>query len=157
MGNNQIFVSMFSGRSLCFEIGLEAGKYKSTRVWDSNQLAYMSTPVLIQGDLYMHTQSNRFACLDGKTGKLRWVGDITFGQYWSMVVNQNRILALDQKGILYLINASPEKWDLVDQRKISDNETWAHLAVCDEEVFVRDLKGITVYRWRNEKEKTTNR
>jgi len=25
--------------------------------------------------------------------------------------------------------------------------SWAHLAVSDDEVFVRDLKGLSVYRW----------
>jgi len=27
--------------------------------------------------------------------------------------------------------------------------SWAHLAVSDEEVYVRDLKGLTVYRWNS--------
>ena len=38
--------------------------------------------------------------------------------------------------------------NLVANRKVSDAEAWAHLAVCDEELFVRELYGISVYRWR---------
>ena len=59
----------------------------------------------------------------------------------------DRILGLDQKGVLYLFRPTPDKYDLLDQRKISETDTWAHLAVCGNEVFVRDLKGLTTYRW----------
>jgi len=56
-------------------------------------------------------------------------------------------LALDQKGTMYLVRATPEKFDVIDQRKVGDVETWAHLAVCGDEVYVRDMKGLTAYRW----------
>ena len=71
-----------------------------------------------------------------------------FGQYWSLVAQKDRILALDQQGELILIHATPEKFDLLDSRKISDEETWGHLAVCGDQVFVRELNGISSYRWR---------
>jgi len=47
----------------------------------------------------------------------------------------------------YLVRAPPEKFDLIDQRKLGDVETWAHLAVCGDEVYVRDMKGLTAYKW----------
>lgn len=54
---------------------------------------------------------------------------------------------LDQKGILYLIHANPTKFELLDEHKVGEAETWGHLAVCGTEVFVRDMKGLTVYQW----------
>jgi hypothetical protein len=79
------------------------------------------------------------------------VSDKTFGKYWSMAARGDRILALDQKGILYLIKANPEKLELLDQRKVSDQETWAHLAVRGNEIFVRELGAVAAYRWVGEK------
>jgi len=64
-----------------------------------------------------------------------------------MATRGDRILALDQKGVLYLLNASPKKYDVLDQRKVGEAETWGHVAVCGDEVFVRDMKGISAYRW----------
>ena len=64
-----------------------------------------------------------------------------------MVVNGDRILALDQRGELLLIRATPEKFDLIDKRKISDSETWAHLAVSGNRLFVRELNAIVAYDW----------
>lgn len=64
------------------------------------------------------------------------------------MAQKDRILALDQRGELLLIRATPEKFDPVDSRKISDQETWGHPAVCGEQVFVRELKPISAYGWR---------
>ena len=61
---------------------------------------------------------------------------------------KDRILALDQRGELFLIHATPEKFELLDSRKISDQETWGHLAVVGDQVFIRELNGISAYRWR---------
>ena len=44
---------------------------------------------------------------------------ITFGKYWSLVANRKRLLALDQKGDLLLLAANPEKFEVVDRRKVS--------------------------------------
>jgi hypothetical protein len=85
--------------------------------------------------------------VDAKTGRVRWNSEQTFGEYWSMAIRDDKILALDQKGILYLVRANPAKFELLDERKLGETDTWGHLAVCGDEVFVRDMKGLTAYRW----------
>ncbi len=147
LGDTGIFVSMIGGRSMRFDVAAGADKLSARRTWDISPVAYMSTPVRVGDYLYAHLESKRFACFDAKSGRQKWVSDQLFGDYWSMAVRGDRILALDQKGTLYLVHATPEKFDLLDQRKISDLETWPHLAVCGDEVFVRDTKGLTAYRW----------
>jgi hypothetical protein len=34
------------------------------------------------------------------------------------------------------------------EAKVAAEESWAHLAVEGDELFIRDLKGLTSYRWR---------
>ena len=116
-------------------------------VWKTPLQGYMSTPVVIDGHAYLHLRNQRFTCLDLATGKQKWTTQ-PYGQYWSLVAQKDRILALDQRGELLLIHATPEKFDLLDSRKISDQETWGHLAVCGDQVFIRELKGISAYRWK---------
>ena len=110
---------------------------------------YMSSPVVIGDFVYLHLRNQRFACIDLKTGKERWI-TTPFGKYWSMVVQDDRILALDERGDLLLIRANPEKFELLDSRHISDDPTWAHLAVRDNEVFVRTLKSQIVFQWNHD-------
>jgi outer membrane protein assembly factor BamB len=110
----------------------------------------MSSPVVIDGHAYLHLQNKRFTCIDLKTGAQKWSSE-PFGQYWSMVAQGDRILALDQTGSLLLIKANPKQFELIDQRKISTAETWAHLAVCGDELFVRELHALAAYRWKEAK------
>jgi outer membrane protein assembly factor BamB len=147
LGDTGIFVSMIGGRSMRFDVNVDGDKVSAKRTWDISPVAYMSTPVRVGDCLYAHLESRRMVCIDGKTSRTKWTSDQTFGEYMSMVVRGERILALDQKGVLYLIQATPEKFTLLDERKVGEAETWAHLAVCGDEVFVRDMKGLTAFRW----------
>ena len=107
----------------------------------------MSTPIVIAGHAYVHLRNKRFACLDLTTGKEAWI-TTPFGRYWSMVAQGDRILALDETGDLRLIRATPEAYTLLGETKVAVEESWAHLAVEGDEIFVRDLKGLTAYRWK---------
>ena len=147
LGETGVFISMVAGRSMRFDFAPSAEKVAGKRTWDVAAKAYMSTPVVVGDQLYAHLENQRVVCLDVKTGRTRWTTDQLFGEYWSMVTRGDRILALDQKGELFLFRATPDKFDLLDRRKVGEADTWAHLAVCGDEVFVRDLKGLTVYRW----------
>jgi outer membrane protein assembly factor BamB len=80
------------------------------------------------------------------TGEERWITK-PYGKYWSLVANGDKLLALDERGDLYLIRLNPEQFELLDTRKLTEN-SWAHLAVAGEDVFIRDLAGLMVYRWR---------
>ncbi|HKB05862.1 MAG TPA: PQQ-binding-like beta-propeller repeat protein [Gemmataceae bacterium] len=142
-----VLVSMVGGRTMRFDAAADGDKVTAKRTWDVSPVTYMSTPVLVGGHLYAHLYTQRIACVEAKTGRVKWTGDRPFGEYWSMVVRGDRILALDQKGVLYLLHANPRKFELLDERKVGEAETWAHLAVCGDEVYVRDMKGLTAYRW----------
>ena len=149
---DSIFTSAYGGKSWLFDLsksGDEAtpsAKMSVTERWQNKTQGYMSTPVVIDGHIYTHLKNQRFACIDLATGKERWV-TTPFGKYWSLVAQNKKILALDERGDLLLIYANPMKFELRSQRHISDSPTWAHLAVCGEEVFVRDLNGLTTFRW----------
>ena len=113
----------------------------------------MSTPVVINGYAYLHLGNQRFTCIDLKTGERTWTSK-PFGKYWSLVAQRDRILALDEMGKLLLLKANPKEFELIDEKQISEEETWAHLAVCDSEVFVRELNAMTVFRWKTSKPET---
>ena len=106
----------------------------------------MSSPVIINDHAYLHLSNRRFACIDLKTGKERWI-TTPYGKYWSLVAQEDRILALDETGDLLLIQANPEKFDLLGRRKVSDDSAWAHLANDRDQLFVRGLNHLTAYRW----------
>ena len=54
----------------------------------------------------------------------------------------------DARGELILFAADPKEFRLIDRRKVSEQETWGHLAVADNDLFVRELRAIAAYRWK---------
>ena len=88
----------------------------------------------------------RFSCIDPETGKSLW-RTTPFGEYWSMATNRSQLLTLDERGDLRLINANPSEFSQVSERHVSDTSTWAHLAIADDQVFVRALDALIVFRW----------
>lgn len=145
---DSFFCSAYGGGSRRCDVSRRDDAFDVSQKWEGKFQGYMSTPIVIDGHAYMHLRNQRFMCLDLETGKEKWTTSQIFGKYWSMVANGDQILALDEKGILYLIRATPEKFDLVDSRKIAPAETWAHLAVCGDELVIRELNGLAVYRWK---------
>ncbi|QDU78956.1 outer membrane biogenesis protein BamB [Polystyrenella longa] len=143
---NEVFTSTYGGKTWLYQINQGESGSQVDVVWQANQQGYMSSPILIDGYIYHHLKNQRFTCYDWKTGEQQWTTE-PFGKYWSMVAAGDKILALDQKGDLLLIRANPEKFELLDKRHLTDDTTWAHLAVCDDQVFVRSLAAQMVYQW----------
>jgi outer membrane protein assembly factor BamB len=106
----------------------------------------MSSPVIIGEYGYIHLKNQRFACFHMESGEILWRSK-PFGKYASLVASGDKILALDERGDLLLIKATPESFQVIDKRKVSDN-SWAHLAAKGEQVFVRELDGLKVFKWQ---------
>jgi len=143
---SQIFTSSYGGRSLLFEIRSQPDGWQVAEVWNHKAQGYMSSPVVIDGYLYLHLRNQRLTCIDLATGKEQWT-TTPFGRYWSMIASGNRILALDERGELLLIRAAPREFQLIDRRQVAQ-DTWAHLAVSGRSVLVRDLQGLLVFHWK---------
>ena len=141
-----------SDRSWQYKVSRAEGKFQVKEAWNNNAQGYMSTPVVIDGHAYLHLQSQRFICINLTTGERTWTSQ-AFGKYCSLVAQKDRILALDQRGKLLLIKANPKEFELLGERKVSDEDTWAHVAVCGDEVFVRELNALSVFLWKDAKAK----
>jgi outer membrane protein assembly factor BamB len=142
-----LFTSTYGGKTIGFKVAQADGKFTVTEAWRHKAQGYMSTPVIIDGVAYNHLKSQRVMAIEVETGRELWTSDQSFGKYMSLVAQGDRILALDQRGLLFLFRANKEKFEQLGQRKLTDAETWAHLAMAGDELFVRELNGLAAYRW----------
>lgn len=142
-----IFTSSYQNKSWLYKVTKETAGFAVSEAWQNTAQGYMSSPVVIDGYAYLHLANQRFACVDLKTGERTWTSK-PFGKYASLIAQGNKILALDERGILLLIKADPKEFVLLDEQQISDQETWAHLAIAGDEIFVRELNAISAFRWR---------
>jgi len=149
---DRVFTAAHSGKSVMIapeppgdpDAGIETG-WTVRRVWEQKTQGYMSSPVLIDGHIYIHLKNERFACLEANTGDVQWTSQ-PFGKYWSMAYSGDKILALDSDGTLRLIRADPTSLEVIDQTRVAD-DAWAHLAVSGNRLIVRDLDALKAFRW----------
>lgn len=140
-----VFTSSYGGKTFLFRPSSENPATVAT-VWTNRAQGYMSSPVVVDGHAYLHLRNQRVTCINLATGVETWT-TTPFGKYWSLVANGDKILALDEQGVLYLIRANPDRYEQLDSRKIADAETWGHLSVCGDELYIRELNAIAAYRW----------
>ena len=114
----------------------------------------MSSPILIGDHAYIHLRNQRLVCVSLGDGKRTWTSKPLAG-YMSMVAQADKILTLGDDGVLRLFAANPKAETPLGEVSLlppgSDDSSWAHLAVAGEQLFVRDLTGVTAYRWTEKK------
>lgn len=143
---DSLFTSSYQNKSWLFKVESVAGAYRVSEAWNNNAQGYMSTPVIIADHAYLHLQNQRFTCIDLRDGTRKWTSK-PFGKYSSLIAQGDRILALDQSGRLLQFKADPNEFQLLGEVTVSEQDTWAHLAICDNELFVRELNGLKVFLW----------
>jgi outer membrane protein assembly factor BamB len=122
---------------------------KAERAWfNKNLTCYFSTPVVVGEHLYMVNGSATLLnpsitlrCVELKSGKVVWEKK-DVGKYHAAVVRcggpgLERLLMLDDGGVLTLFEANPKDYRELARSKVC-GETWAHPALVDGHVYLRD-------------------
>ena len=149
LNGETVFTSAYGGKAHLFKVESSPEGLGAKEVWQENGAeANMSSPVIHDGHAYLHLRNKRVVCVNLSTGKTTWTSPKSYGEYWSMVGNGDKILALDNRGILFLMEANPKEFKILDERKISEQETWGHLAVVGNELFIREQKGLSAWEWK---------
>ena len=129
------------------------GVYTTERVWFNKRLTcYFSTPVVVGEHLYMINGAASILnptivlrCVELKTGKIVWEKK-DVGKYHAAIVRcgepgQERLLMLDDAGALSLFEANPKEYKELARSKVC-GETWAHPALVDGRVYLRDNENL---------------
>jgi outer membrane protein assembly factor BamB len=125
------------------------GNFSTDQVWFNKLLTcYFSTPVVVGDYLYMINgaatllnPSITLRCVELKTGKVAWEKK-NVGKYHAAIVRcgeagRERLLMLDDAGVLSLFEANPKEYKELARSKVC-GETWAHPALVDGDIYLRD-------------------
>jgi outer membrane protein assembly factor BamB len=136
-------------------LGLEAKDDKTvvTKLWANEKLTcYFSTPVAVGKDhVYMVTGANPLAfmtpvaelrCVEAKTGKVLWTKE-KIGKYHASMIRtgDNKLLLLDDAGNLALLEPNAKEYKELARSKVC-GETWAHPALANGRLYIRDNKEL---------------
>ncbi|MGB0714572.1 MAG: PQQ-binding-like beta-propeller repeat protein [Phycisphaerae bacterium] len=141
-----ILTSTHRNATYFYQVSRDGNDWSVKEKWQNKGKGYMSSPIMIGKHGYLHLGNGRLSCLDCETGDELWRSD-SFGKYWSMIANRDKMLALSDEGELLLIKHDPEKFNLLDKIKIADQPTWGHIAIDKQGILVRELEAITALTW----------
>jgi outer membrane protein assembly factor BamB len=145
--------STVTGGSIAVKVAESNGKLATEQVWFNKTLTcYFSTPVVVGDYLYMingaasiRNPTITLRCVEAKTGKVAWE-KANVGKYHAAIVRcgpagKERLLMLDDTGHLSLFEADPKAYKELSRAKVC-GETWAHPALVDGRVYLRDDKEL---------------
>jgi outer membrane protein assembly factor BamB len=123
-------------------------------LWKNPDLTcYFATPVAVGEHIYMVTgtmagpfaktkSSASLRCVEVRTGKELWKKD-NVGTYHASLLRtgDNKLLMLEERGALVLLDPNPKEYRELARAKVC-GQTWAHAAVADGRLYVRDGKEL---------------
>lgn len=152
---DSIFTSAYGGRAHMYDVTATDDGFEVSEAWTARAQGYMTSPVVVDDHAYLFLRSNRFTCVGLMEGEDGWISEPTGDEYWSLVAQGGRILALANTGILRLIDANPDEYDVAGEVQLVDGPSWAHLAVTaptdggdGAEIFVRGQTSLHAFRWK---------
>ena len=131
-------------------VASKGGGWSTKTVWENPDVSlYMSSPVLVGGRLYglSHRRKGQLFCLDAATGKTLWLSDGRQGDNASLVAAGGAMLALTTEGELIVFEAGGEAFKVLRRYSVADTPTWAHLAVVEDGVLVKDERQLAYFRF----------
>lgn len=147
VAGDRVLTSSYGGETLGWLVTRKGEDWEVKQDWNLKVEGYMSTPVVVGGQAFLHSRAQKLVCFDVATGVKRWEAGEKFGKYMSLVVQGDRILALDERGLLFLFRADATGFKPEGQRKMADAEAWAHLALSEADVVVREQTGVSAWTW----------
>jgi outer membrane protein assembly factor BamB len=144
LDGGRIFLSGgYDAGSLMLQLKKDGGRFHAAPLFRLEPKIFgatQHTPILYEGHVYGVRPDGRFACLD-LNGKPVWASDAAqqFG-LGSFLMADGLIFAMNDSGLLRLIQATPEKYLLLGQSQVlKGHESWAPLALAGGRLFARDL------------------
>jgi hypothetical protein len=135
--------------SVGLKLGVKEDKPTAEKAWDNAKLtSYFSTPAPVGEHVYMITGAVLMPqadlhCVEAKTGKKLWT-KAKVGKFHAafLITGDQKLLMLSDFGHLILFQPDPEGYKELARAEKVCGETWAHPALADGRLYLRDNKEL---------------
>jgi outer membrane protein assembly factor BamB len=148
VGGDLVFVSSaYSvGASVCKVTKSDDGKFVAQEVWRTpNKLMnHWNTPVFADGYLYgLYKEPASLRCLEMATGKELWSA-LADPEIWrgGTVYVDGCVLVQGEKGDLFLVEATPQKFNQLGHCKPVDGKCWTMPTVANGRIYCRSDREV---------------
>lgn len=119
------------------------------RVWENAEVAtYLSSPALEGGKLYglSHRKRGQFFCLDASTGRTLWLSDGRQADNAALLAGGGALFLLTTDGVMIVAAKDTAAFKALRTWKVAESATWAHPAIVEGAVLVKDVDTLTLWR-----------
>ncbi len=110
-------------------------------LWENNEyLPEVSSPVAINGLLFIATSYGVFACYNAKTGDIFWEHESANGFYSSPMIVDGKVYIIDLGGIMYIMEASKEL-KIISEVEMGE-DAFATPAFTDKRIYIRTSNSL---------------
>ena len=136
---NKFFVSSMGGSFL-----MKVENNKATELCDKTSLNnFFSSSCYYNGNIYGLT-NKALKCISASNGELKW-SEKGFGS-GSLILVGNKLLVLSDKGVLKLVEASPEAYTEKGSIQAIDGKSWTAPSFANGNVYIRNLEEMASYK-----------
>lgn len=150
MADGLLIGSSVTAGSVALRLTEKEGTIVPEKAWSKPKLTcYFSTPVAVGKHLFMingaATLTNptvTLRCVETATGEVKWQKE-KVGRYHAALIRtgDDKLLMLDDNGYLTLMEANEKEYKELARSKVC-GVTWAHPAIVDGVVYLRDEKNL---------------
>ena len=145
VGQDLVLVTA-TGRPLtALRIKREGTRFSKEVAWTNEILSSYLSSVVVHGDhVYGMNDGGEFSCLRLSDGKTLWTGG-NEGYYSSPIVVGKRLLALNERGRLAVLDTDPQAYRELGTSRLNLGETWTMPAVVGSRLYIRSAHGLACY------------
>lgn len=122
--------------------------WTAAEVWHNDEVSmYMNSPIVVGDRLFGFSEKNKgqLYCLDAATGETIWLGPPRQGGNAALLVAGDAIAALLTDGRLIFLSAASDRYQPLAEYQVSESQTWAHPALQEAKVLVKDESSLTMW------------
>ncbi|GBD34931.1 Outer membrane protein assembly factor BamB [bacterium HR36] len=148
---DRVFISSITAGGVLLRLQQKDGRLAWQELWKNERLTcYFSTPVAVRNHLYLVTGHllppvAALHCVDLASGKMVWsrqgAGQVVGRYHASLLLAGDKLLVLQEDGTLVLLEPVPEAYKELSRARVCGS-TWAHPAISDNLLVVRDEKEL---------------
>jgi outer membrane protein assembly factor BamB len=146
---DRLIASSITLGSVALRLTTKDGKPSVEKDWENKSLScYFSTPAVVGEHLYMVTgglllpPAVNLHCVETATGNILWT-QRKVGKYHAALLRtgDNKLLMHSDSGDLIMIDPNPREYHELARSQVC-GETWAHPAIADGRIYVRDAREL---------------
>jgi outer membrane protein assembly factor BamB len=149
--DDMILVSGYEHGVAAFTPVQRNGAWDTETRWHTTEVSmFMSNPVLVDGTLYGLSQraNGQFFALDGRTGKVLWLGSPRAATNTAVVKSGDLLFLLNDDAELTIARASRGAFEPLKRYRVAESATWAQPTISGNRIFVKDASSLILWTTR---------